>query len=143
MPVIDPQVIIQEAFDKTNQIRAEAGKPKLEKAPTLVQEYANVRAKELAQLFSHRRPNGESTWTELDVANDEGKIDCLFSSENILWTESIKTDGADLVQLFDISPGHWENMLKERHDALAIGYYMSADHRTQYLVQIFTKDIDN
>lgn len=100
---------------------------------------AAVRAREIAQSFSHTRPNGKHGYT---VAR-EMHIDYVILGENLAagnedpdktflqWKE----DGLD----YDLQ-GHRRNMLREEYDQIGIAYYHDPNSKYKhYWVMILAK----
>lgn len=104
-----PEQEIQEAFEKTNEERAQYGLKPLtwneKSAPA-----ADVRAKEAAKVFSHTRPDG-SAWYTADP-------DTLYG-ENL--ARGYKTGDA-VVDAWMQSPGHRANILNPEYTSVSYGY---------------------
>ena len=94
---------------------------------------ADKRAKELTQLFSHTRPNGESCFSIL--SEKKYQVNYRSAGENIA---AGYTDAADVMNGWMNSPGHRANILSDSYDQVGIGYYydVNAPYR-YYWVQIF------
>jgi uncharacterized protein YkwD len=89
---------------------------------------ANIRAKELAEKFSHTRSNGQNFSTAL---RDFG-ISYRGAGENI--AQGPKT-ASDVMDLWMNSINHRDNVLNQDFDKIGIGHYESLGK--SYWVQIF------
>lgn len=101
----------------------------------MLNQAANVRARELTELFSHTRPNGHSCFSILN----NGKYKMLYwaAGENIA---AGQVNAEEVMEDWMNSPGHRENILRKNYDRVGIGYYYnsSAPYRYHYYwVQIF------
>lgn len=103
-----------------NQNRAKKGAKKLKMNKQLT-EYAMQRAAELALLYSHTRPNGESC-TKPKIAD----------SENIAYGYG---NPSEVMYGWLHSPPHKKNLLKKTHKAIGVGCALV--NGTYYWVQIF------
>ncbi len=94
-----------------------------------LQQAARKRAREIAEKFSHERPNGSSAST---VINEYG-IQCIMFGENIamgqISAQQVMSEWLD-------SPGHRENILEQQYDKIGIGVYEHTNG-TKYWVQLF------
>lgn len=117
-----------EIFNRLNAYRGQNGLPALERADEILQLIGDVRANEIAYLFSHTRPNGEEV---LDSFWQLGAC-----GENIAQgypsAESVMTGWMN-------SPGHNQNMLSEYPSSVAIGVFAEANGYgyTYNYVQLF------
>lgn len=109
----------QETLQLINEQRAANGLSNLTTSDKLY-EASSVRAKEIADTFSHTRPNGDSAFTVLD------SMDIFFmrAGENIAMgfptPESVVTGWMN-------SPGHRANILGADYTAAAVGVYLAPD----------------
>lgn len=120
-----------EAAEETalvNALRSENGLPALVCDAGLT-EYANLRAKELAQSFSHTRPDGSNPLDGVSqVTGYHG-----WRGENIAMNfRSIP----DVVNGWANSPGHRANMLHANFTKIGIGHYQQDGN--DYWVQVFS-----
>ncbi len=126
-PSFTPDYACKEVFDLVNQERAKQGLPAY-KANSVMNEAADVRAKELAKSYSHTRPNGTSCITVMD----ESGIRYAAAGENIAMgqrtPESVMDDWMN-------SPGHRGNILGRDFDYIGIGHYQEGYYH--YWVQLF------
>lgn len=89
-------------------------------------ELANVRAKEIAQKFSHTRPDGSSCFSILD------DIHYMSAGENIAYGQ---TSPAEVMNSWMKSPGHRANILSSDFNCIGVGHYKTDG--IDYWVQIF------
>ena len=121
--------IAKEIIARTNLERQNKGLTLFKTNDTL-NSAAQVRAKELAQSFSHTRPNGESCFTVLD----QYSIDCYSAGENI--GSSTGFGGAETaVETWMNSTGHRNNILNSNYTHIGVGVYKSGNK--YYYLQIF------
>ena len=114
-----------------NQERANAGVGGISQNASL-DAVAQIRAQEIAQSFSHTRPNGTSCFTVLD----EGGIAYMTAGENIAAGYG---DPASVMSGWMNSPGHRANILNGSFGQVGIGYYTDPNSGYgTYWVQIFT-----
>lgn len=112
----------------TNAERAGEGLAALQQ-DTKLSELAAIRAKELVELFSHTRPNG-------DRAIIWAKEESGFSGvgENVAYgyrSPELVLDG------WMNSEGHRENILRSNYKAMGAGYYQDPATGIMYWVQLF------
>ena len=105
-----------------------------EELPTLsynydLQDAADLRAKECAELFSHTRPDGSSCHT---VVKD---FDYKVTGENLIKADKPIATAESLVEAWMNSQGHKENILMKEYTSIAIGVYETES--MVYAVQIF------
>lgn len=115
---------VQEVIDLTNEEREKRGLAPLVRNESLM-EAAAVRAEELAEKFSHIRPNGtscSSLLSEYGISNRSG-------AENI--TQMGNAAGA--VYAWMKSTGHKKNILNSEYTEIGVGY----NEETNSWVQIF------
>jgi uncharacterized protein YkwD len=94
-----------------------------------LQSAANIRKSEIAQLFSHTRPNGDSCFTAIDAS------DSTASGENIA---AGRSTAQETVQQWMNSSGHRENILNPSFSFIGAGYARAEGSQyTHYWVQMF------
>ena len=108
-----------EAVEITNAERRKAGLAELTVSQSMM-EFAQLRAEELMQGFSHTRPNGTL-------------VSSLGYGENI---SSGRTTAKDAVNGWMNSAGHKANILNDKYEYIGIGYY--AKDGSNYWVQLFS-----
>ena len=118
---------IQAVVKIVNQRRAEAGLPALTYSKSL-QKVADLRAKEITELFSHTRPNGQLCFT----AFGELGVKYSYAGENI--ASGYKSAEAVMTGWMN-SEGHRKNILDSRFTEIAVGF----DPETRAWVQVFRK----
>ena len=99
-----------ECYNLVNEYRKENGLDILTWDDKLY-EYANIRAREASQCWSHTRPDGTS-WKEMDPD--------IFQGENL--AKGYDT-AQDAVNAWIASQGHKENILRENFNRTAIAFY--------------------
>ena len=119
----------QEMLKEINLQRQNAGLSPLS-LDERVCDYAQIRAQEITESFSHTRLNGENYWDELGRMG----IDYYPGGENIAAGNS--TVQATMNQWMN-SPGHKANILKEGIGKVGIGYVQVEGGYRHYWVQIF------
>ena len=115
-----------------NEARAANGLSKLRLSETLF-DMAQVRCEEIAQSFSHTRPDGSSGFS---IYDDYG-IGYWFVAENIAAGQS---DPQSVIDTWLSSPGHRANMLSDRIGFIGVGY-VNVDG-VNYWVQEFVDSDD-
>ncbi|MBQ9552508.1 MAG: CAP domain-containing protein [Clostridia bacterium] len=113
-----------QALRLTNKARQKAGLKAFGTSAEL-QKYADIRAKEIKQKFSHTRPNGQ---------------DCFSLDPDLIMGENIacgQTTPQEAVDGWMASKGHRENILRERFTLCAVGCYYDKNSDTYYWVQLF------
>jgi len=130
-PDRDVPELRKDMFDATNALRQEHGQPPLSQGSAALQEIAMIRAKELATLYSHKRPDGTFYSSLL---RDYGVISGC-SAENIARFSELGTVES-VIAAWSNSSGHLNNIIRPEHDSVAIGYYQ-CQYGRQYWVQIF------
>lgn len=118
-----------EVVKLVNKERKAAGLDKLKTDETL-NAAAAMRAKELAELYSHTRPDGTSGGT---AVNDVG-MPYSIKGENIGWTS--KASAEKVMAAWMNSPNHKAAILKKDFGKIGVGCYKSGDR--YYWVQVFT-----
>ncbi len=116
--------------DLVNNARKDAGLSELENDPKL-NKIADMRAKELAEKFSHTRPDG----TDCFAALEENGISNVYGAENIAGGYA---SAEDVVDGWMQSSGHKANILGKNYTRIGVGMYESDG--TYYWVQLFTSD---
>ncbi|MDE6710039.1 MAG: Ig-like domain-containing protein [Oscillospiraceae bacterium] len=111
-----------------NKERKKAGKDPL-KSDDELNAIAALRAKEIAEQFSHTRPNGTSCFT----AFDEAGYKYMMSAENIAYNYNDSAD--DIMEIWMNSSGHKANILSGDVTKIGVGLYESGGK--YYWVQVF------
>lgn len=127
-PVFAQSNLVQEEgviFDSVNEARGQVGLPSLKRSARL-DALAMIRAEEIAQSFSHVRPNGEG-FNSLDPQ--------VMHGENIVYGTNLS--GSSAHSLWMNSQGHRENILRDGYHSIGIGSYATGGHH--YFVQIFSR----
>ncbi len=123
----------QEMLSLVNNERAKVGAKPLTLNLALVNA-ANVRADEISEVFSHKRPDGSSFYTVLD----DFSIEYYCSGENIaagFTTAEITMEG------WINSPSHYENIINPDFTQIGIGYYYDENSTYKHhWVQLFKCD---
>lgn len=114
---------------KTNAV----GKLQSLKRDPQLEQTAKVRAKEIAQKFSHTRPNGQSCFTTYpsDLTAKGENITAGQTSAKEVTEDWMETNNRYSGQ------GHRRNMLDSKYNAVGIACYVSGG--TYYWVQSFGK----
>lgn len=99
------------------------------KVDSRVQQAAQVRAKEQAQLFSHTRPNGSSCFTALAEAG----VSYRGAGENIAYGQP---NPSVVMNAWMNSEGHRANILNANFTTIGVGY--TVINGTAYWAQMFT-----
>ena len=126
-PVI-PENLIKEIFELTNKERENYELAALTYNDE-IQEAADIRAKEIAQQFSHTRPNGTSCHTVVE------NIDYFVTGENLIKADNPIATGEQMMKTWMNSEGHRNNILLADYESMAVGVYVTDD--VTYAVQIF------
>ncbi|MDR0992102.1 MAG: CAP domain-containing protein [Ruminococcus sp.] len=120
-----------------NELRGGVGAADLTLDPKLC-EAADIRAKEIAQSFSHTRPNGQSCFT---VFADAG----INISSYRTYGENIAAGSGNNYKTADgpfaswkNSSGHYANMVSRDFTLIGIGSY--SDGKMTYWVQLFAAE---
>lgn len=119
----------EQIVNLVNEERAKAGLSALT-LDTEITAVANVRAKEIKQLFSHTRPDGSSFSTALK----EQGVTFRGSGENIAWGQKTPEQ---VMNGWMNSDGHRANILNENFKNIGIGHYQD-ENGTNHWVQLFT-----
>ena len=117
-------------FSETNALRTQQGLAPLSAASGEWNQWAMLRAREQAELFSHTRPDGSSCWHDVGNAS--------VSGENVAYTSGIynAAPGREFYEIYDNSPPHRANMLGD-HQSLAAGVYVAPASHTAYSAMVF------
>ena len=119
-----------EAVRLLNQVRAENNlNPVSWDENSILQTAARIRAQEIAEKFSHTRPNGSSCFSVLKESN----IKYHVAAENIAMGTYLDAKGA--TQLWINSPGHFENMINGDLKKVGLACYQVGENI--YWVQLF------
>ncbi|MGN0469388.1 MAG: CAP domain-containing protein [Acutalibacteraceae bacterium] len=94
-------------------------------------ELADIRAKEIAEKFSHTRPDGSSCFTILDDNN----VGYMSAGENIAYGQK---SVAEVMNSWLKSSGHRANIFSSDFNCIGVGHYQS--NGIDYWVQIFIGD---
>ncbi len=114
-PPVDAAAYIREVHRLVNVERAKVGLAPLNYYAA-AQSAADIRAKEIAQLFSHTRPDGTQCFTALDALN----VPYHAAGENIAQGH---TDAAWVMDAWMHSERHKANILGDQYNAVVVGYY--------------------
>lgn len=107
----------RELLALVNAARAKVGSGPLEYDENLEQ-IAMVRAAEIAVMFSHSRPNGQTCFS---AADEMGVNSVFFCGENILCGGVYTSEFAN--QLWTESPGHYKNMINPGFTSVGFGAF--------------------
>ncbi len=118
----------KEVLNIVNSERASAGLSALS-ANSKATAAANIRAKEISEVFSHTRPNGTSCFTALD----ETGVSQLTRGENI--AKGQKT-ASEVMNSWMNSSGHKANILSGNFKEIGIGVYKDSSGSLNW-VQMF------
>ncbi|MBQ1433896.1 MAG: serine protease [Ruminococcus sp.] len=116
-------------FDLTNRERTSAGLSAYKYSSSLTKA-AQIRAKEIANTFSHTRPNGSRCFTVLD----ELGINYYSASENIAGGQS---SASEAVSDFMGSQHHHDAIMSTQYTHMGTACYYDSGSRTYYWVQLF------
>lgn len=120
----------EQVVELVNAERAKAGLSAL-KLNRSAAGAAQVRAQEIASVFSHTRPDGSGFQTALDDAG----VACRGYGENIAYGQS--SPQAVMNQWMN-SSGHRANILSADFTEIGVGHYRTANG-TDYWVQLFIR----
>lgn len=120
--------ISDEILSLVNDFRAENSVPLLKKMVDM-QGYANIRAKEIVELFSHIRPNGEEGLDSIMAKSDYRTV-----GENIA---AGNKDARSTFEQWKNSPRHRDNMLNPNFTHMTVGSYHGDGMYKYYHAQIF------
>lgn len=119
----------------TNIERVKAGKTEL-KYHAKMQKAAMVRAKEIATVYDHVRPDGRNSGSALTDAG----VSCYIASENIL--RANKTTSENAVNAWMRSEAHMVTMLHPQYTHIGVGYYYDPVQKIECWVQEFAANPD-
>ncbi len=111
-----------------NEARSGAGLPALAN-DGMLEQAAVRRAQEIAQTFSHTRPDGRSVFSIFE----EFSLSPVYAAENILYGAN---DAETAFQLWMNSSGHRANILSPEATSTGLGIYQAPDG-TLYWCQLF------
>lgn len=119
-----------EAVNLLNQLRKEHGLQPLSWNPnSTLQQAAQLRAKEIAQHFSHTRPDGSSCFTVFEQYG----LSYRNCGENIAMGTHLSPQGA--TELWINSSGHYKNMITPEFREIGLACYVEGEDI--YWVQLF------
>ena len=117
----------EEVLELVNIEREKVGVKPLELSQDLM-EFSAIRAEEIAEVFSHTRPDGSGCFTVINIPY-------RHIGENI--AEGQPT-AEDVVEAWMNSEGHRKNILNSDFGKLGVGYKFVADSEyNHYWVQLF------
>ena len=128
IPEMRLQQELQIEFNELNQYRTQQGSKPLVRNESL-DAYATTRARELAQHFSHTRPNGKDALSY--VRN------FVETAENIAQTN--EADGKTVIEQWKGSSSHAQNMANPVFRAVGLGVYVAPTGKV-YWVQVFGEE---
>ncbi len=118
---------VKEVFERVNKLRKKHGRKALRLSSDLCQ-FADIRAEELTENFSHTRPDGASCFSIFDDTEyEEGA-----AAENVAKGHR---DPEEVVTGWYNSSGHKKNMLNTKYSQIGIGYYVK--NGSAHWVQLF------
>ena len=129
---IDQNTFAEEILRLVNEERAKENLQPLKLADDLCQ-WANIRAKECVELFSHTRPNGEDGLGIISAKKYKRRGENLSVGS---------TTPEQVMDQWMNSPSHRDNILFPDFTELGVGYYYDEDFmhsRRHYWVQLFGK----
>ncbi len=119
---------IEKVVEYVNILRARKGCDELVMDDDLM-EAAAIRAEELAEKYSHTRPDGSNCFTVLEEMDYEAG----YKGENIAEGH---ISALNVTNSWYHSSGHRKNMLKKEYTRIGVGMYK--DNGAKHWVQIFT-----
>lgn len=122
----------EKVIELVNKERAAVGASALVSDPKL-NEVAALRAKEIAESFSHTRPDGSSCFT----AFNEAGIVNVHMGENIA---AGQRSASEVMKDWMNSQGHKENILDPEFTRIGVGFFKASGGYGYYWVQVFTSD---
>ena len=123
----------QEVLNLVNAQRAKAGLNPLALGDAELEAAANERAKEVAKVASHTRPDGTNCFTVLKEYN----VDDTATGENAAWGEATPEE---VMNDWMNSEGHRVNIMDPNAKYMALGYNFDANSQWGHnWVQIFAK----
>lgn len=126
----DYDEISLEVLELVNEYRAEAGLSPLKMDPVLYKG-TQIRAEELADCYSHIRPDDSDWYTVME----EIDFKYAFAGENIAYTEGKYSTPEAVMELWMGSPAHKKNILNTSGSLIGISVYKSGDRI--YWAQLF------
>lgn len=136
----DYKVMEDVIYKRVNELRQSKGVAPLSKHEILT-EGAYLRAEELAENYSHTRPNGTRFYTIFEQFGIDNGL-YLFG-ENIAMANNPFTPeemGERIFNSWYNSPGHYDNMVNEDYEAIGIGIYYSGG--SAHATQVFSLESD-
>ena len=127
LPNATLQIEINQAIIAINELRAEKGLKPLQPNPSLMA-YAQRRAEELSQKFSHTRPNGQKS--HLPLKNFTTFAENIATGSNT---------GKETVLQWKNSKGHYQNMMGN-FDSLGLGAIDNPHTPYQYYWALILSD---
>ncbi|MDE6723462.1 MAG: CAP domain-containing protein, partial [Eubacterium sp.] len=118
---------IKNIFNMVNKERTSNGLKKYAYRNDL-QKAADKRAKEIAEKFSHTRPNGTACFTAIKEAG----VSYSTAGENIGQTNG---SVSDMMDWWMNSADHKNNILATKFTGIVVGYYQQGN--VKYYVQLF------
>jgi uncharacterized protein YkwD len=115
----------------TNAARVAHGLVPLTAASAELAQAAAIRGDEIAQVFSHTRPDDRTCFTALDDCG----VAYSCAAENIAYATTGYYDPQKVVDAWMASSGHRANILNSSYTSLGIGYARSDGK--EYFVQLF------
>lgn len=128
-PPVNYDELIKDIFALVNQARMDAELEPLTYNLDL-QDAANVRAREITELFSHTRPDGHEFGSAI-------KLDYRVAGENLIMADDEIASAEELMDTWMNSEGHRANILSPYYTSMAIGLCRSDG--VTYVVQLFLK----
>jgi uncharacterized protein YkwD len=111
-----PTKLAEEIFILTNQARMEAEVNTVSYNNKALQESADLRAKEIAEKFSHDRPDGTTCFTAFPN-------DTEIRGENIIMSDKPIATAKQMMQSWMESEGHRYNILLPDFTQMSVGIY--------------------
>lgn len=112
---IDHEQLIKDIFELVNQEREKNNVPALTYNKE-IQEAADIRAEEAAELFSHTRPDGSS-------CHDIIELEYYATGENLIKADKEVATAQNLMNSWMNSKSHRDNILLKDFTEMAIGVY--------------------
>lgn len=126
------KIFYQQMLDEVNKYRVESGLPALKLDETLC-DMAEVRAKEISEVFSHTRPDGSSSSTIFNQFN----VNKSYSGENIAY--HYKKSVLAVMDAWLDSQAHCANIFSPDYEYLGVGLYEEDGY--YYWAQVFSADV--
>ncbi|MGN0674137.1 MAG: CAP domain-containing protein, partial [Oscillospiraceae bacterium] len=125
----DSSSVTEKVIELVNEERSAAGKSTLASDPVL-NEVAALRAREIAESFSHTRPDGTSCFTAF---NDAGIVN-VYMGENIAAGQRTPEE---VMNSWMNSSGHKANILSGDYERIGVGFCQVSGGYGYYWVQVF------